>query len=125
MNMDLNEIIDQVTGANEHNMRRDRPYDGQAHTDAGKRGQTQISGITFRDLSDAFLRAAFLSAYRDAPAGYAEACKGENAVLTWNDLYDLDLSNIDPRAWSQNLSCEVERLMGIFPNVPELRKVGS
>jgi hypothetical protein len=33
------------------------------------------------------------------------------------DLYKLDLNEIDPIAVCQNLTCEIERMMGIFPNI--------
>ncbi|CAN7321581.1 hypothetical protein LJR084_001853 [Variovorax sp. LjRoot84] len=112
--------IEDDLGFNDHNMRRDRPYTGQPHTCTGERGATEITGITFRDLRDAFIRAAFLSAFDQAPAQYDEANKGPAAVLCENDLFALDLDKLDPMAWCQNLSCEIERLMGIFPNVSPL-----
>ena len=31
---------------------RDRPYDGQIHTDEGERGRQEVSGVTMRDLVD-------------------------------------------------------------------------
>lgn len=104
----------------DHNMQRNRPYSGQPHTDHGERGKTEISGITFRDLRDCFVRACFLSAGHIHPAGYEQADKGVNATLCENDLYELDFDEIDIVAVSQNLTCEIERMMGIFPNVPDL-----
>lgn len=104
-----------------HNMRRDRPYSGQSHTSEGRRGATKIKGITFRDLRDAFIRAVCLSAGVDNIAAYHEAEKGENAVLCENDIYALK-GNIDLMAVCHNLSCEIEQLMGIYPNVPGLPK---
>lgn len=112
--------IEDDFGLNDHNMRRDRPYSGQPHTDTGERGATEIKGVTFRDLHDAFVRALFLSAHHMRPAHYAEALKGEHAVLCANDMYGWDLNQVDPLAWGQNLACEIERLMGIYPNVPPL-----
>ena len=118
--------IEDELGFNDHNMRRDRPYNGQPHTDTGERGKTEIKGITFRDLRDCFIRAIFLSTGAETISGkdmrplYEEACKGEDAVLCENDLYGWDLNQLDPIAVAQNLSCEVERVMGIFPNVPPL-----
>lgn len=112
-------------------MRRDRPYDGQPHTDTGERGRTEIKGITFRDLRDCYIRAVILSAGPADDGGmiarekYDEARKGERAILCENDLYGIDLDKLDPMAISQNLSCEVERAMGIFPNVKPLRKGAS
>lgn len=104
-------------GANDDSLYRGRAYNGQLHTDTGIRGQTEIKGITFRDLRDCYIRAVFLSAGHLNPTLYAEACKGENALLSNNDLYSLDFNQLDPIAVGQNLSCEVERVMGIFPNV--------
>lgn len=118
--------IEDDLGFNDHNMRRDRPYNGKPHTHTGQRGKTEIKGITFRDLRDCFIRAILLSTGAETISGkdmrplYEEACKGEDAVLCENDLYGWDLNQLDPIAVAQNLSCEVERIMGIFPNVPKL-----
>jgi hypothetical protein len=89
-------------------------------TDTGERGKTEVKGVTFRDLRDCMLRAFFLSAYHLRPAHYEEATKGEAAVLCENDLYGWDLNQLDPVAVIQNFTCEVERAMGIYPNVPPL-----
>lgn len=112
--------IEDDLGFNDHNMRRDRPYGGQPHTSTGGRGATEVSGITFRDLRDCFIRAVLLSAGHLNPAAYEEACKGEGATLCENDLYGWDLNKLDPMAIAQNLACEVERAMGIYPNVSRL-----
>lgn len=117
-------------GANA-SMRRDRPYDGQPQTDEGERGRTEVKGITFRDLRDCLIRAVILSAGPADDGGlvprekYGEAGKGERAILCENDLYGFNLDKLDPMAICQNLSCEVERIMGIFPNVKPLRKGAS
>lgn len=84
-----------------------RPYDGQPHTDHGERGKTKIEGITFRDLRDCFIRACYESSGlppKDWP--------GRVHDLPWDDM--------DIIAVAQNLSCNVEKAMGIFPNVPRL-----
>lgn len=129
MSSEFEKLFDQIEhdlGWRDHNMRRDRPYNGQPHTITGARGATEIRGVTFRDLRDCFIRAVLLSTGAQTINGvdmrplYEEACKGENAVLCENDLYGFDLDKLDPMAIVQNLSCEVERAMGIFPNVPEL-----
>jgi hypothetical protein len=133
--MSAEHLFDQIghdLGWHDHNMRRDRPYNGQPHTGTGMRGATEVKGITFRDLRDCFIRAVLLSTggYRDhdpkvrarMEALYDEAKKGENAALCENDLYGFNLDRLDPMAICQNLSCEVERLMGIYPNVPELKE---
>lgn len=108
-------------------MLRSRPYEeGQP-----KRMQQQISGVTMRDLRDCFIRAVLLSTggsfYCEKPMdmvlhtklknAYAEARKGEQAKLDINDLYGFDLDKLDPMAISQNLMCEIEKVMGIYPNM--------
>lgn len=96
-------------------MCRDRPYDGQDHTDYGVRGRYLVSDITFRDLRDCYVRAVCLST---GPGDwYDEAVKGDAADLCESDLFKLNWNHIDPVAVAQNLSCEVERMMGIFPNI--------
>lgn len=123
--------IEDELGFNEHNMRRDRPYNGRPHTYTGERGKTEIKGITFRDLRDCFIRAILLSTGAETISGkdmrplYEEACKGEDAVLCENDLYGWDWNQLDPMAVFQNFSCEVERMTGIFPNVPGLKSEGA
>lgn len=95
---------------------RDRPYDGQSHTDAGLRGQTFVEGLTMRDVVDCYKRAVALSAGHVAPEAYRMADAGSLDF----DLYEIPLDKLDPGAIGQNLTCEIERMMGIFPNVPEL-----
>jgi hypothetical protein len=51
---------------------------------------------------------------------YDEATKGEAAAICENDLYGWDLNKLDPMAVAQNLACEIEKIMGIYPNVPAL-----
>ena len=122
-NSDFLSLWDQIEhdlGFNEHNMRRERPYNGQFHTSTGKRGATEIKGITFRDLRDCYIRAILLAASHIKPHHYEQALLGENAVLCENDLYGWDFNKLDPMAVFQNLACEVERLMDIYPNVPPL-----
>ena len=43
---------------------------------------------------------------------------------TWlaNDVYKLDWDNIDPLAICKNFTGEIEKMMGIFTNVPKLNK---
>ncbi len=109
-------------GMNDMNMDRDRPYIGQEHTIMGKRGETEIKGITFRDLRDCFIRAVFQCAGEQLQELYEESNKGENAALCENDVYKVDWNKIDPMAVCQNLACEIERIMGIFPNVASLKR---
>lgn len=97
-------------------MLRARPHEGQSHTTHGQRGKTEIKGITFRDLRDCFIRACCQSSHPHPH--YEESCKGEMAVLSESDLYDLPWDDIDIVAVAQNLTCEVEKIMDIYPNVP-------
>lgn len=129
MNTELEKLFDRIghdLGWHDHSMRRDRPYTGQPHTDTGIRGAEEIKGITYRDLRDCFIRAVLLSTGGlvidgvSMRAAYEEATKGENAVLCENDLYGFNLDKLDPMAISQNLACEVEKIMGIYPNVPKI-----
>lgn len=130
----INDIVSHIDSLESNiNMRRDRPYNGQAHTDSGIRGATEIKGITMRDLRDAFIRAFIithpvyingtLEPLQPNKALADEAAKGPDAVLCGNDLFTLK-DDFDPIALSQNLTCEVERLMGIFPNLPGYTKRG-
>lgn len=82
----------------------DRPYDGQPHTDSGIRGATEIRGVTFRDVRDAFVRACF----------HASGLTTEGWPVS---LYQLPWQHMDPLAVCQNMLCEIERVMGIYPNL--------
>ena len=115
----LGDVIDEVTGAHFGDLFRARPYDGQPHTDLGERGKQEVHGITMRDLRDCFIRAVALSS-GPGPL-YEEACRGESAHISENDLYGVNWSEMDIIAVQKNLTCEVEKLMGIFPNVPQLK----
>lgn len=84
---------------------RRRPYNGQPHTSKGTRGMTEVKGLTMRDITDCFRIALW------------EACGSPQDAVS---IYDLDLSDVDPVAIEQNLTCNIEKMMGIFPNVPRL-----
>jgi hypothetical protein len=128
--MNAEQLFDQIghdLGWHDHSMQRDRPYNGQPHTITGVRGATEIKGITFRDLRDCFIRAFIISHqhYKDGTLEELqpnatlrdEAKRGSAAALSENDVYSL-VGGIDPIAVAQNLACEIEMLMGIFPNIP-------
>ena len=108
-------------------MKRARPYDGQEWTDQGKRGTQLVSGLTVRDIADCFIRAYILSHASTDQAGTdllpnrslrEECARGENAKIAYNDVYSL-VGDASPIAIGQNLTCEIEKAMGIFPNLPE------
>lgn len=86
---------------------RDRPYDGQPHTDMGERGKTLVEGLTYRDVRDCFIRACFES------SGLP--------ISGWpGSVYDLPWDDMDIIAVAQNLSVQMEKYQGIYPNVPRL-----
>ena len=85
-----------------------RPYDGQRHTAAGERGRTLIEGLSMRDLLDCYVVGCYQSSGL-APKEYPET------------IFDLPWHQIDPMAVAQNMLCEVERRMGIFPNIQDIK----
>ncbi len=98
----------EVQGATGWSMDRNRPYDGQPHTDMGERGKTLVAGLTVRDVADCVVRSLL----------GAGGCEKESPI--WDDVYTLELGDIDPIAVVQNVTCEIEKMMGIYPNVPPL-----
>ena len=86
---------------------RDRPYDGQPHTYQGERGKQLVEGLTTRDIVDCYLRACY-----DSSGLPIEQWPGR--------IYDLPWDDMDPIAIAQNLTCNIEKYMGIYPNVPKL-----
>lgn len=110
---------------------RNREYGGQPHTDSGQRGQIELrlddpfrdvirrsdrpydpKMITLRDIHDAVLIGMCL-AYGVDPESLGHI----------DDLYnrlDFNGSSFDPVAAAQNASVEIEKRLGIYPNVPEL-----
>ena len=113
---------DTITGIIEafgaHNIDPARPFTGQEHTDEGARGQQEIHGVRMRDLADCLAIALVYCAKEGLEEAWIHSV--ESNALTYNDLYKLDLSMMDPVALIQNLTCEVEKRMGIYPNVPDL-----
>jgi hypothetical protein len=118
--VNLKDIFDDFSESQGENapLYRNRPYKGQSHTDYGERGKQLISGLTMRDIVDAFIMGA-MAAGNDQIKNYLE--REKLRLFTWNDLYKLDWSKIDPGAVSQNMTCEIEKMMGIFPNIPKIK----
>jgi len=102
-------------------MNRKRAYEGQFYTTYGTRGKTEVKGLTMRDIADCFVLAFADSSYpqkdTDGESFYDKAQRGE---FNRNDLYKLDLNGLDPGAIQQNLGCRIEKMMNIFPNIPDL-----
>lgn len=88
---------------------RHRPYNGQPWTDEGQRGKTEVKGLTMRDIRDCFIRACYLSS----------GLPSSEYPLS---VYQLPWNEMDIIAVSQNLVCELEKRMGIFPNIPDKDK---
>lgn len=116
------ELDDILEAMSDHTTDPDRPFMGQPHTDQGERGKTEIKGIRFRDLADCIVR-AFIDAagftLENADEMYRRA---DDGTLNYNDLYQLDLGKMDPLALCENVSCRVEKAMGIYPNLPQRRR---
>jgi len=98
----------ELQGDSAFRMDRDRPYNGQPHTDNGERGKTLVDGLSMRDISDCMVR-GFLD---------ASGIQIENPIH--DDIYKID-ELPDIGAVIQNTMCWVEKYMGIYPNVPELK----
>lgn len=103
-------VIDEVTGSTRH-ATRDRPYDGQPHTDQGERGKTPVSGLTIRDVCDCIVMGMLESSPNEAVRDTVL-----NGTWMYKDVYAI--GDIDPIAAVQNAACNIEKMMGIFPNVP-------
>ena len=102
---------------------RDRPYNGQPHTDEGVRGQTFVEGLTMRDVIDCYYR-AILQSTGDQDMNLI-ASEGD-MIAVHNAISDkVDWREIDYVALGQNLGCEIERMMDIFPNLPEEFRVSN
>lgn len=114
MKCNFGEIITSLT---DNTTDKDRPFTGQSHTDQGERGKTEIKGIRFRDLADCVVRAFVAAANFDCDEELNQ--RARDGTLNYNDLFTLDLDKMDPVALIQNIGCEVEKAMGIFPNIPE------
>src|SRR5690606_11834551 len=71
-------------------LNRERPYNGQPHTDEGWRGQQPIEGLTMRDIKDCFV----IGAYR---------ATGKSLEDYPTTLYDIDWNHLDPMAVCQNM----------------------
>jgi len=90
---------------------RNRPYDGQEHTDQGERGKTIVKDLTMRDIVDCMIKGFLSAGLNDELIDKVEA-----GTWTYSDIYEID-NNFDPRAMTQNTICEIEKMMNIYPNI--------
>ena len=115
-------LTDLIESMSDYTTDPERPFTGQNHTEQGERGKSEIHGICFRDLADCIVKAFVNSAaftIKDNQLRNELYCRVEDGTLNYNDLYKLDLSEMDPLALMQNTVCHVEKIMGIYPNLPE------
>ena len=105
--------IQDTEGSSAYSWSRDRPYDGQPQTSFGERGKTIVEGLTFRDLMDCFISGVLRSC--DQP----ELQKIADCAI-YEKMYETNIENVDPGAIWQNMACQIEKMMGIYPNVPKL-----
>ncbi len=89
---------------------RNRPYQCQQP----RRHQVLVEGLTMRDVADCFARGILLCTGIDQPELYDKVMDG---TCCHDDLYKVDFEKIDPVAALQNAGCEIEKMMGIYPNV--------
>jgi len=108
----LNFELNSVGGASDYDNHRNRPYNGQPQTDFGKRGETLVQGLTMRDIMDCFVMGLL-----DCTD---QSKKVKDGTWRYRDLWTCDMEKTDPLAVAQNMMCHVEKMMNIFPNVPEL-----
>lgn len=134
-------------GSSDYRNDKERPYNGQSWTDEGERGKTEVKGLTMRDIKDCLIRAMIMSAPSDKylevetflkcwdfstePAKPTQflldkqnepdfvSCKVELGTWRTQDVYKIDFNKIDPLAIAQNMTCEIEKIMGIFPNIKQ------
>ncbi len=108
-----------VGGSSDYRNDRERPYNGQSHTDQGERGKTEVRGLTMRDVKDCYVM------------GYLMATGRGHLVESGKWRYQMVYEPPDPGwepdelAVAQNMLCCIEKMMGIFPNVPRLRPRGE
>lgn len=108
-NRGLEFAFKEAQGSTGWSMERNRPYDGQPHTDSGERGKTLVTGLTMRDVADCVIRGLLA----------AGECKKKSPI--WDDVYTINTKDMDPIAVIQVTTCEIEKMMGIYPNVPPLQ----
>jgi len=106
--------LNRVGGCTDYRTDRERPYDGQPHTDFGERGKQLVEGLTMRDISDCICKGWFVA------AGQQDNVDAE--LWRYNELYKIE-GDLDPMAVIQNATCEIEKMMGIFPNIPKTIKL--
>ena len=70
-----------------------------------------------RDICDCFVKAVYDSC---PPEAMEEIIWLKD--FNYNDLYKIDFNKLDPIAIIQNMVCQVEKAMGIYPNINDLKE---
>ena len=109
----LNFAVSSTGGSSDYDNSREHPYNGQPHTDQGERGKTLIKRLTMRDVVD-----CFVMGYLDASGRGELVDSGKWRYRNVFDELPEEYNNIDPIAIGQNMSCRIEKMMKIFPNIP-------
>ena len=146
--LSIEEALKTIQGSTAHANDRNRPYDGQSWTDDGVRGQTQVQGLTMRDVVDCFVQAVLHSATTPTYLQNFHRCwdistdeqgkpvqkptpfllerindpdyiaaKADLGIWINDDLFRVQQKDVLFMAVAQNLVCQLEKMMGIFPNI--------
>lgn len=99
----------------EPTMSRRRPHYGEKGRYGLPRSSVAVSGQNIRDIQDAFIRAVCRCSTDKDLIENAE--QGENAALHRNHLFAINVDEIDLAAVHDALGEELEKLMGIYPNL--------
>lgn len=104
--------LDAIKAIFGENLDPNRPFLGQQHTYTGERGKQVLHTVRMRDVHDLVLK------------HIAHACGDDRDPdeIILDDLYKYDLNQIDPLGLVIELCSDIERMMGIYPNVPDLKK---
>lgn len=99
----------------EPTMSRLRPHTGEQGRFHMPRSATWVNGLNIRDIQDAYVRAVCrCSTDQDL---IENAARGVAATLHANHLFMIDPDKLDLLEVQRALGEELERLLGIFPNV--------
>lgn len=117
-----NKVVSILSGTDQNPLSRYRNYGGQHQTFQGSRGGLQVKGLTTRDISDCIVR-SFLKCSRDQLVEMSSEEEHDRKMsrdeYEYNTLYKLDLNKLDPIAVLQNTVCEIEKMMDVYPYLPE------
>ena len=99
--------IDVIKAVFSENLDPNRPFTGQPNSLAGERGNQLLYNIRMRDIQDLILK------------HIAHMCADDrnDNEITIDDIYKYDLNDIDPLGLVVEVCCDIERMMGIYPNL--------